>query len=305
MTKPVGTPFITGGGGFAGRYLDELLRSGGSEPVAPRRGDLDLLDAKAVRTAVAKAAPDVVFHLAAFASPRRSWDEPSTAVLDNLAITVNVLEAVRLEAPEAVLVLVTSGQVYGAAGDAPFGEKAPLAPESPYAVSKAACDMLGASYADGYGLRIVRVRPFNHAGPGQSDEYVLSSIARQVAEAEAASAAEAVLHTGDPTIARDFTDVRDVVRAYTLAVDARAGAYNVCSGRATTISDLIGLISEHARIPLRQVTDQALLRAHDPRCMSGSAERLAAAVGWKPEIPLSQTAADTLDWWRARVASGR
>ena len=125
----------------------------------------------------------MVFHLAAFSSPRLSWEQPPEALLTNVEMTLNLLEAVRAEAPAAAVVLVSSGQVYGAPDALPVTEDAPLAPGNPYAVSKAACDLLGAQYAEAHGMRVVRMRPFNHAGPGQSDEYVLGSLARQVAEA--------------------------------------------------------------------------------------------------------------------------
>jgi GDP-4-dehydro-6-deoxy-D-mannose reductase len=298
------TPFVTGGSGFAGSHLIDLLRAGGADPVAPTSGETNLCDAAAVRAAVAAAAPRTVFHLAAFASPAKSWEEPTEAVLDNLSMTLNVLEAVRHEAPEAAVLIVTSGQVYGDDAPAPVTEDAPLAPTTPYGVSKAACDMLGGRYVDGYGMRVVCVRPFNHAGPGQSEDYVVSSIARQIAVAEAAGAPEAVVRTGDVSSARDFTDVRDVVRAYTLAVGAPARAYNVCSGASTTIADLIEIFGEHSTLPLRQETDPGLLRSHDARPVHGSAERLAQATGWRPEFSLSQTAADTLGWWRERIAAG-
>ncbi len=300
---PQGTPFVTGGAGFAGRHLCDLLRAEGREPVAPTSHEVNLREPGAVINAIAATEPAVVFHLAAFASPQRSWEEPSEAVLENLAMTVNVLEAVRLEQPGAAVVLVTTGQVYGNDAEAPVGEDTPLDPATPYGVSKAACDMLGDRYADGYGLHIVRARPFNHAGPGQSEEYVVSSIARQIAVAEAADAPEAVVRTGDVRSSRDFTDVRDVARAYVLAAGAPPGAYNVCSGRSTSIADLIEVFAEHSKLPLRQETDPKLLRSHDARPVHGSAERLGEAAGWKPEISLSQTAADTLEWWREQISS--
>ena len=202
-------------------------------------------------------------------------------------MTLNLLEAVRHEAPEAVVVLVGTGQVYGEPASLPVDEAAPLAPDNPYAVSKAACDLLGRQYCEAHGLRVVRLRPFNHAGPGQDDEYVLSSLARQVAQAEADGKEEALLLAGDVSSARDFTDVRDVVRAYALAVDAEPGAYNVCSGRV----DLgrradrgAGARGGRARSATRSTP--SLLRAHEARELRGSRARLEAATGWEPRIPL-------------------
>jgi GDP-4-dehydro-6-deoxy-D-mannose reductase len=298
-----GVPFVTGGAGFAGGYLVQLLSSrGGQPPAAPPRKELDLCDGEGVRAFVARAKPRLVFHLAAFSSPSESWRHPERAVLPNINMTVNVLEAVRHESPETVVVLVGSGQVYGEPSDLPVTEDAPLAPSNPYAVSKSSCDTLGEQYATAFGMRVVRMRPFNHAGPGQPSDYVVSSLARQVAEAEAAGEREATLRTGDPESARDFTDVRDVVRAYALAAELDGGAFNVCSGRSTTVAELVDLVASHARIPVRHQVDPSRLRANDARTMRGSHDRLTAVAGWRPEIPLEQTVADTLDWWRAQLA---
>jgi GDP-4-dehydro-6-deoxy-D-mannose reductase len=288
--------FVTGGAGFAGRHLLALL----PEAVAPSREELELLDAGAVRAAVRSVRPDVVFHLAALASVGRSWESPTETLTENVATTANLLEAVRREAPDAAVVVVGSGEVYGPPRRLPVDEDAPLRPQNPYAVSKAACDLLAGQYADAFGLRVVRMRPFNHAGPGQSDDYVVGTLTRQVAEAEAAGAGEALVLTGDPGSARDFTDVRDVARAYVAAASLDGGAFNVASGRAVTVRELIELVRVAARVPVRHEIDQARLRAHDVPEVRGSAERLRAATGWRPEIPLERTVADALDEWRER-----
>ena len=296
-----GAPLVTGGGGFAGEHLVRRLAADGRSPVAPPRTELDLLDAEAVRAALRELRPATVFHLAAFSSPRRSWECPHEAVLDNLRMTLNLLEGARAEAPQTTLVLVGSGQVYGAPATLPLTESAALAPGNPYGASKAACDMLGRQYAESFGMRVVCLRPFNHAGPGQSDEYVLSTLARQVAEAERARAPQATIRTGDAAVARDFTDVRDVARAYAMAADAEPGAYNVCSGRATRIERLIELLSAQARVAVRHEVDPQRLRPQEIREVFGSHERLTTATGWRPEIPLEQTVRDTLGWWRERL----
>jgi GDP-4-dehydro-6-deoxy-D-mannose reductase len=294
-----GPAFVTGGAGFAGRHLLELL----PDAVAPSRAELELLDADAVRAAVREAAPAVVFHLAALASVRRSWEAPAQTLTENVALTANLLEAVRREAPEAAFVLVSSGEVYGPPERLPVDESAPLRPQNPYAVSKAACDLLAGQYADAFGLRVVRMRPLNHAGPGQSDDYVVGTLTRQVAEAEAAGRDEAVLRTGNPESARDFTDVRDVVRAYVAAAGVGSGVFNVASGRAVTVRQLIELVRAAALLPVRHEVEQARLRAHDVPEVRGSSERLRAATGWQPEIPLEQTVADALDAWRKRLGA--
>lgn len=260
------------------------------------------MEAGPVRNAVRNARPRTVFHLAALSSPRLSWEHPREAVMSNVAMTLNVLEAVREEAHESRVVLVSSGQVYDTRGEAPVTEDTPLDPQSPYAVSKVAGDMLGAQYASGYGLIVVRLRPFNHAGPGQSEEYVLSTLARQVAEAEIGGAGEAVLRTGDTSAARDFTDVRDVVRAYELAAEAEPGVYNVCTGRCTSVAELIELLRGCSSVAIRHEVDPERLRTHDAQAIRGSHERLTAATGWEPAIPLEQTVRDTLEWWRSRLA---
>jgi GDP-4-dehydro-6-deoxy-D-mannose reductase len=295
VTSP---PFVTGGGGFAGRHLLGLLGPGA---VAPSRDELDLLDAEAVRRALATAGPEVVFHLAALPSVSLSWREPAKVISENVAMTVNLLEAVRLEVPAATVVLSGSGEVYGPPERLPVDEAAPLHPQNPYAVSKAAVDLLGAQYWDAHGVSVVRMRAFNHAGPGQSDEYVLGTLTRQVAEAEAAGADEALLRTGNADSARDFTDVRDVVRAYVEAAALTPGAYNVCSGRAVTVRDLIELVRGAASIPVRHEIDPARVREHDVPEIRGSAGRLQTRTGWTPRIPLEQTVDDALEAWRAEL----
>ena len=286
---------VTGGSGFAGQHLLERL----GDPVAPTRQELDLLDARATRAAVREAAPEVVFHLAAIASVGRSWDAPAETLTANLAITANLLEAVRLEAPASTLVLISSGEIYGPPEYLPVDESAPLRPQNPYAVSKAAGDLLAGQYADAHGMRVVRLRPFNHAGPGQSDDYVIGTLTRQVAEAEAAGASECMLRTGNVDSARDFMDVRDVVRAYAGAAALEGGVWNVASGRSTRVRELIELVREAARIPVRHEVDPARIRAGDVPEVRGSSEKLRAATGWKPEISLRQTVADALAHWRA------
>ena len=294
-----GRAFVTGGAGFAGTHLLDLLPGA----TAPSREDLDLLDGDAVRTAVRESAPDTVWHLAALASVGRSWEAPAETIAENVAMTVNLLEAVRTEAPEATVVLISSGEIYGPPDRLPVDEEAALRPQNPYAVSKAACDLLGGQYADATGLHVVRLRPFNHTGPGQTDDYVVGTLTRQVAEAEAAGREEALVRTGNPDSARDFSDVRDVARAYVAAATLDSGVYNVASGRAVSVHELIELVRAAARIPVRHEVDPARVRAHDVPEVRGSAERLRAATGWRPEIPLEQTVADALEAWREELGA--
>ena len=294
---------VSGGAGFAGRHLVDRLRTEGKEPLAPSKEELELCDRDAVREFVGETEPSAFFHLAAFSSPFLSWERPAEAVLKNIEMTLNVLEAVRHEAPTATVVLIGSGQIYGEPDALPVTEDSPLEPGNPYAVSKASCDMLGRQYAESHGMQVVRMRPFNHAGPGQSEEYVVSSLARQIAEVEVAGRGECVLRTGNPEAARDFTDVRDVVRAYVLAAEIGSGAFNVCSGSATSVAELVEMASAQAGVAVRHEVDPSRLRAHDAPVLYGSHERLTAACGWQPEIPLEQTSQDTLEWWRERLRS--
>jgi len=266
----------------------------------------DLLDAAATRRAVAGARPDVVYHLAARAHVGESWRDPGGTLRDNVAMALNLLEALRTEAPEATVVAVASSEIYGPPARLPVDEAAPLRPHNPYAVSKAATDLLAGFYADAHGMRVVRARSFNHAGPGQEATYAIASFARQVAGAVEAGEDPVRIVTGNPDTRRDYTDVRDVVRAYRLLAErAQPGAYNVCSGRSASAGELIAGLARAAGVRLEHEVDPALLRPHEVPELRGSAEALHAATGWEPEIPLERTLADTLEWWRGELRAGR
>jgi GDP-4-dehydro-6-deoxy-D-mannose reductase len=298
-----GRPLVTGGGGFSGRHLIDVLRSRGQDPEAPERDELELLDAEAVHAVVRELRPPAVYHLAALASVPASWADPRATLMENLESTLNVLEAVRSEAPDAAVLVTGSGEVYGAPERLPVDERAPLRPQNPYAVSKAAGDLLGAQYADVHGLRVIRTRSFNQAGPGQSELYVLGTLTRQVAEAELAGADSATIRLGNLDSRRDFTDVRDVARAYADLVEAGAlpAAYNLCSGLAVSVRELLELLGRAARVEVRHEVDPERVRAHDVPEIRGSNERIRAATGWQPEIPLERTVADALNYWRERL----
>jgi GDP-4-dehydro-6-deoxy-D-mannose reductase len=271
-----------------------------------RSGGLDLLDAAAVRAAVAGASPDVVFHLAALAHVGRSWGDPATTLAHNQAMTLNLLEAVRAEAADAVVVAVSSGEVYGPPAALPVDESAPLRPQNPYAVSKAAGDLLAGFYADAHGLRVIRARAFNHAGPGQPPLYALASFTRQVAAGLENGADPIPLVTGNADARRDYTDVRDVVRAYRLLADVgEPGVFNVCSGRSASPLELLAPLARIAGVEIEHRVDPALVRAHEVMEIRGSAERVRAATGWEAEIPLETTLADTVAWWRDEIRAGR
>ena len=267
---------------------------------------VDLLDADAVRAVVRDAAPDVVHHLAARAHVGESWRMPEAYVRDNAAMTFHLLDAVRSEAPVGV---GGGGGELGAlrpARAAPVDESAPLRPQNPYAVSKAGADLLAGFFADAHGLRVVRARAFNHAGPGQEPIYAIASFTRQIAAGIVAGEETVRVVTGNPDARRDYTDVRDVVRAYReLADGAEPGVYNVCSGRPASAAELLEALGRVTGVEIDHVVDDSLRRANEVMEVRGSYDRLHTATGWEPEIPLEQTLADTVEWWTEEIRAGR
>ena len=277
---------------------------------ASRRGELpaeagegvavDLRELDAVRRLLADLRPEVVYHLAALSSVGRSWEDPAATVQDNVATAVNMLEALRLDLPDARVVWVGTCESYGPPRQLPVAEDAPLNPANPYAVSKTAGDLLAAVYADAHGLDLVRARPFNHAGPGQLPIFIVSSLAQQAAQANVAGELSIRIVTGNPETRRDFTDVRDVVRAYRLLAErGHAGQiYNVCSGQSISPADQIAVLGELvAPAVIDHAVDPDRVRAHEVMDLRGSNDRIRADAGWQPEIPFRQTMLDTLRWW--------
>jgi len=298
---------VTGASGFVGRHLVAACAEAGEVVAeASRATGVDLLDLDGARAAVAAARPDVVYHLAALAHAGASWEDPSGYLAGNLALALSVLEAVRAEAPGATVVVIGSGEVYGPPATLPVTEDAPLRPQNPYAVSKASADLLAGFYADAHGLRVIRARPFNHAGPGQAASYAIGSFARQAAVAAEAGRDPIRIVTGNPDTRRDYSDVRDVVRAYRLLSErAEPGTYNVCSGRTASGRELLAALARTVGAGLEHEVDPALVRAHDVLEVRGSHERLRRATGWEPEIALEHTLADTVGWWREQLRAGR
>jgi GDP-4-dehydro-6-deoxy-D-mannose reductase len=281
----------------AGDEVVDLSRSSGL--------GIDLLDAELVRAAVRDAEPTAVYHLAARAHVGESWHDPEGFLRDNVAMTLHLLEAVRDEAPEAAVVVVGSSELYGPPAALPVDESAPLRPQNPYAVSKASADLLAGFFADAHGLRIVRARAFNHAGPGQEPIYAIASFARQVAAGLEHGEDPVRVVTGNPDARRDYTDVRDVVRAYrALAERAEPGVYNICSGRPASAAQLLTALGRVTGVGIDHQVDPKLRRAHELMEMRGSYERLKAATGWEPEFTLEQTLADTVAWWREQIRAG-
>jgi GDP-4-dehydro-6-deoxy-D-mannose reductase len=312
---------ITGATGFAGRHLVSLCSKEGcsvtglgrrpaSRVELPAELDdyeaCDLLDPEQAAAAIRAAAPERVFHLAAQASVARSWEDPAKVIHDNLLSTVRLLEAVRRDAPKAKVLVAGSGEQYGPPERLPVDEAHSQRPRNPYALSKACADLAAGFQADAHDMWVTRARAFNHAGPGQADIYVAAAFARQIAEAEARDPGGAVeVVTGNLESRRDFTDVRDVVRAYWLLLEeAGPDAYNVCRGESVSAGDILAALARAARVEVRQRTDPQLVREGEVMEIRGSHEKLTEATGWMPEIPLEKTLSDTLDWWRERVAAG-
>jgi GDP-4-dehydro-6-deoxy-D-mannose reductase len=297
----VRTPIlVTGAGGFAGSHLVEHLSRGGYQLVTWHRRDVDLLDVAAVREAVARVRPAVVFHCAGAAHVGHAWHrtEPSLAI--NVRGTHHLFEALRLAHINARVVIPSSALVYRPA-DEPLTEDHPLVPNSPYGLSKLAQELL-ARHAPADGIEVAIARAFNHVGPRQDPAFVASSLARQIAEIEAGRHGPE-LRVGNLDARRDLTDVRDTVRAYIMLAERGQSCrpYNVCTGRAITIRELLARLIARAKSPVAIRVDQALYRPNDVPLLVGDPTRIREEVGWAPEIPLEQTLDDLLDYWRGTV----
>lgn len=311
---------IIGGGGFVGRYLAaECLRQGWdttvtklpSETVTAENCtvcDLDILDFDAVKSLLAKLRPERIFHLAAQSSVAVSWKKPQLTADINIHGSLNVLETVRSLADYAPrMLLIGSGEEYGAlpAGVSRVDENVPVHPGNPYAITKAAQNQFGTLYAKAYHMEVVLVRAFNHVGPGQTPQFVVSDFCKQAAEI-AGGLREPVMRVGNLSAARDFTDVRDVVRAYVmLAQQGKAGeTYNVGSGHAIVIEQLLKEIIRQSGAEIRVETDPAKLRPVELPVVEADIAKLQRDTGWKPEIPLSQTIGETLSYWKSQGKVG-
>ena len=295
---------VTGAGGFVGVHLVRHLEQQGDEVVELERNvdGIDIADADALTDAVVAAKPEAVYHLAGAADVGGSWVAPRETFLANALGTLNVLEASRQAGAERVLA-VTSADVYGrvTSDELPLAEDRPLRPVSPYAASKVAADALAQQAWLGHRLPVIRVRAFNHLGPGQSDRFVAPSLAARIARNERDGGDEVPI--GNMTPRRDVTDVRDVVRAYRLLMEAGqpGAAYNVCRGVAFSVQELAEALLAMASRPMRLVSDPTLQRPVDIPVLVGDNSAVRAATGWEPTIPLDQTLADVLADWRARL----
>jgi len=302
---------VTGAGGFVGHWLVESLKPrlpAGAELVTLGRSsgvNADVTKPDEVDRVVATLRPTCVLHLAAVAAvqearsfPRRTWDV-------NLGGTMNLAEAVMRHAPEARFLFVSTSEVYGGVfrrWNRPLDESAPMDPANTYAASKAAADLLVGQLARD-GLRALRLRPFNHTGPGQTEQFVIPSFAAQIARIEH-GLRPPVIQVGNLDAQRDFLDVRDVVDAYARAILADdlpepGTVLNIASGRPRRIGDILEALVAQSRTPVRVEGDPDRMRPNDTPIAVGDAARARKALGWEPRIPFETTLAEVLGFWRA------
>ena len=316
---------VTGISGFVGGHLAEHLLESGDTVVGLSAGGRwpealghlasrvrierqDLADgeaAEALAETIARKQPEVIYHLAAQSNPQASVADPRGTWALNLGGTLNLLEAVRASGSKPRVILVGSGVCYGnpAPEHLPVSESCPMRPNNPYSASKGAADLLGIQHYLAHGTEVVMARPFNHAGPRQSSTYVLGALARQVAEVEAGL--KPCVEVGNLDVVRDFTDVRDVVRAYRLLAEkGRPGEiYNVGTGRGTRLSDALAILTGLARAPVEVRVDPARVRPVDQPLLVADPSKLRSEVGWEPRFAIEQTLADMLDQWRESMES--
>jgi len=269
---------------------------------------VDIRQPDKVRQVISTVKPSKIFHLAGQAFVPISLENPAETFHVNINGTLNVLEAIReastTDGLSCSVLVVSSGEVYGAVSDPflPIDETVPLKPESPYAASKACADLIAQQYRSSFGIDVVVARPFNHLGPRQSELFVGSAFAKQIAEMEAGKR-EPKLMVGNLDPERDFTDVRDVVRAYMKILDRPRAhpVYNVCSGTTVTVKEVVRILCEVSGVRVEIVPDTTRQRRNDIPKSVGSAARLRAETGWYPKIPLRQTLEDVLKYWENRV----
>lgn len=314
---------ITGITGFVGGHLASHLLNEGVEVAGTCRRrqydgagngvisnknirliECELQNEAAVDAVIAAERPDYLFHLAAQSFVPASWTSPSDTIHNNVAGQVNLLEAIRLHKLPTKVLIAGSSEAYGEvhAGELPVTELNPLRPMNPYAISKIAQDFLGMQYYRQYGVPVVRMRTFNHIGPRQNEHFVTSSFAKQIAEIEK-GLRPPVLYVGNLEARRDFTDVRDVVHAYWLAVQhgTPGECYNIASGRSRSIGDLLQLLLSLSPVKVTIEQDAARMRPSDVPIVIGDAAKFTRQTGWLPQIPIETTMQEVLDYWRDQL----
>lgn len=313
--------FITGIAGFVGSHLAELLLSKGYEVYGlcrPRSKtdhidkivnklkleDADLLDSHSLYSTIARIKPDYIFHLAAQSFVPTSWVSPSVTLEVNIVGTANLFESVRQANIKPIIQIACSSEEYGLVDqkELPIKETNPLRPLSPYAVSKLAMDYLGYQYFQSYDIPIVRTRGFNHTGPRRGDTFAESNFAKQLALIEKGKK-DPVIMVGNLESARDYTDVRDMVRAYILAVEKcdPGDVYNICTGKSITIGNVLDTLLSFSKVKVKIQKDPARMRPSDVPILVGDNTKFVKKTGWKPEINFDKTLLDLLDYWRSRV----
>ena len=312
---------ITGVTGFAGSHLaDYALARGDVEVFGTARWrspsqniehvadkitviDADLRDASSVESLVADIKPDWIFHLAAQSYVVSSWKLPSETITTNIVGTVNIFEAVRRAKYSPRILVACSSEEYGHVepDEVPITEDNPLRPLSPYGVSKVGQDLLSYQYFKSYGLEAIRTRAFNHTGPRRGRVFVCSNFAIQIVEAQ--KGLRPHVSVGNLDAVRDFTDVRDTVRAYWLALEAGAAGdvYNICSGTGYSIGEVLEKLIAIAGTDVAVEVDDTRLRPSDVPRLIGDNAKFTKRTGWRPEVPFDQTLSDILDYWRERI----
>ena len=304
---------ITGGTGFVGRHLTECLHRSNTRPVsltanpAELSADtqdsrlLDIRDAAALTALTEDLRPRHIYHLAAITSLSAAASDERAAFDVNIWGTRNVLDSASRLSPPPKFLNVSTSQVYGDSAASPLTEDAPLNPRNTYASTKAAAEMLARQYSSK--CEVITVRPFNHSGPGQSAHFVLSFFAHEIAAIEL-GLRDPVLRTGNLNVRRDFTDVRDVVRAYVLLLDkATPGeTYNVCSGNGYLISDALDFLLSLSGVTIKVERDPAKARTGEASTSFGSYDKLARDTSWHPTISFEQMLTDTLHYWRQALS---
>jgi GDP-4-dehydro-6-deoxy-D-mannose reductase len=308
---------VTGITGFVGSHMAEYLLSRNVEVFGTIRQrsrmdhikhlkdihlmECELRDPFSVEHLIKEVKPDLIFHLAAQSFVPTSWNSPIDTIHNNVAGQVNIMEAIRRFDLPCKLQIACSSEEYGHVEphETPIRETNPLRPLSPYAVSKVAQDYLGYQYFKSYGLPIVVTRTFNHTGPRRGENFVTSNFAKQIAQIEK-GIKPPVLYVGNLSAKRDFTDVRDVVRAYWLALEkGKPGeTYNIASGKCWTIREMLDLLLSFSNVSITIQEDPARLRPSDVEILLGDYTKFHNETGWKPEIPFEQTMRDLLQYWR-------
>jgi GDP-4-dehydro-6-deoxy-D-mannose reductase len=273
--------------------------------IKPQMISLNLLDYKAIESAMVSFAPDYVIHLASFSSVARSWREPSESFVNNTNIFLNIIETIRKNNIQCRILSIGSSEEYGnvPVGLVPIKETAGLSPISPYAIARVSQEMLSKCYVESYQLDIVLTRSFNHIGAGQKDIFVVSSFVKQILESMKNGHSMIELETGDLSIIRDFIDVRDVVRAYYLLLQKGTSGelYNICSGVGHTLSEIVETIGKLLNIAIQPKMDAKRIRPNDNRVIIGDNTKIIQAVDWHPAISLEESIQDIIAYWRGEL----